>query len=114
MTVQLKKPVASATPVHLVDKASFQASTQGLPAATRQWMATTGFVGAPDTHALVPDAEGRLAAVWAGVKSADHPYALAALPRAVPEGRYRLGAEGLKADPQAAALSFAYNHSGRA
>jgi leucyl aminopeptidase len=106
MTVQLKKPVATATPIHLVDTASFQSSTQGLPAAARQWMATTGFVGAPDTHALVPDAEGRLAAVWAGVKSADHPYALASLPRALPQGRYRLGAEGLKADPLAAALSW--------
>ena len=106
MTVHLKKPVASATPIHLVDTASFQASTQGLPPATRQWMATTGFVGAPDTHALVPDAKGRLAAVWAGVKSADHPYALASLPRALPQGRYRLGAEGLKADPLAAALSW--------
>ena len=106
MTVQLKKPVASATPIHLVDKATFEASAPALPAATRQWMATTGFVGAPDTHVLVPDAQGRLAAVWAGVKSADHPYALAALPRALPKGRYRLGTEGLKADPLAAALSW--------
>ena len=106
MTVQLKKPVASATPIHLVDKASFEASSRGLPAITRQWMSTTGFVGAPDTHVLVPDAQGRLASVWAGVKSPDHPYALSALPRSLPEGRYRLGAEGLKPDPQAAALSW--------
>ena len=106
MTVQLRKPLAGAIPIHLTDKASFKACTQGLPAATRQWLATTGFGGAPDTHALVPDAQGRLAAVWAGVASVAHPYALAALPRALPEGRYRLGADGLKPDLHAAALSW--------
>jgi leucyl aminopeptidase len=40
------------------------------------------------------------------VRSADHPGALAALPRQLPPGRYRLGDAGLAADAQAAALSW--------
>ena len=90
MTVTLKKPAAAAVPIHLTDRALFAAHTATLPPAARQWLASTGFHGAPDTHALLPDADGRLAAVWAGVRAADHPWALAALPRALPAGRYAL------------------------
>jgi leucyl aminopeptidase len=54
----------------------------------------------------VPGPQGELLEVWAGVRGADHPYALAALPRALPAGRYRLGEAGLAADPYAAALSW--------
>jgi leucyl aminopeptidase len=106
MTVLLKKPGATCTPVHLTDRVSFGQHSAGLPAATRQWLATLGFDGAPDTHALLPAADGRLQSVWAGVRSADHPWALAALPRQLPPGRYRLGDAGLAADAQAAALSW--------
>lgn len=111
MTVTLKKPAAAAVPIHLTDRALFAAHTATLPPAARQWLASTGFHGAPDTHALLPDADGRLLAVWAGVRAADHPWALAALPRALPADRpYRLAgadAPGLAPDAQAAALSWA-------
>lgn len=106
MTVHLTKAPAGSVPIHLVDRASFATHTKKLPAATKRWMTTTGFEGAPDTHALVCDDRGHLKAVWAGVRSAHHPYALSGLPRALPPGRYRLGAEGLTADDHAAALSW--------
>ena len=111
MTVTLKKPLPSCVPVHLVTREHFPSLAASLPAASRQWLQTLGFTGAPDTHALLPDAQGGLQAVWAGVRSADHPWALSALPRALPAGRYRLadtglGEAGLPADPQAAALSW--------
>ena len=79
----------------------------GLDAASRQWLQTVGFTGAPDTHVLLPGADGRLQAVWAGVRGADHPFALSALPKALPEGRYRLGDAGFDVDAEAAALSWA-------
>lgn len=106
MTVELKKPAAGATPIHAVDRATFNKVAPGLPAATRQWLATVGFDGAPDAHALVPDAKGRLAEVWAGVHAACHPYALSALPRVLPVRDYRLDDVGLALDDQAAALSW--------
>jgi leucyl aminopeptidase len=106
MTVHLKKPAAAHTPVHLVDRASFAQLTAPLPEAARRWFATVGFAGEPDTHALLPDATCGLAAVWAGVREVRHPFALAALPRVLPPGRYRLGTEGLAADDEAAALSW--------
>jgi leucyl aminopeptidase len=106
MTLTLKKPVAAATPIHLIDRAGLADRLPTLPAATRQWLQATGFEGAPDTHALVPGPEGQLGEVWAGVRAPAHPYALAALPRALPPGRYRLGDAGLAPDAQAAALSW--------
>ena len=111
MTVILKKPLPSCVPVHLATREQFPRLVAGMPAASRQWLATLGFNGAPDTHALLPDGQGGLQAVWAGVRSADHPWALSALPRALPTGRYRLadtglGEAGLPADAQAAAMSW--------
>ena len=106
MTVTLKKPTPACIPVHLTDRSSFARHAGALPNAARQWLATLGFNGAPDTHALLPDEQGRLQSVWAGVRSADHPWALAALPRSLPPGRYRLGGDGLAPDDQAAALSW--------
>ena len=107
MTVTLKKPTLSCIPVHLTDRAHLAEHLAALPSAQRQWLATVGFTGAPDTHALLPDDQGRLQAVWAGVRGADHPYALSALPKALPAGRYCLGGGGLAAEASAAALSWA-------
>ena len=107
MTVTLKKPTPACIPVQLTDRAHLAAHTAALPAAQRQWLDTLGFTGAPDTHALLPDDQGRLQAVWAGVRAADHPYALSALPKALPAGRYGLGDGGFSADAGAAALSWA-------
>jgi leucyl aminopeptidase len=107
MTVELKsRPAADAVPIHLADRDGFDALVRRQPEAVRSWLAAAGFTGAPDTHALVPGPGGRLEAVWAGVRGASHPYALAALPRALPAGRYRLGDAGLAPDPEAAALSW--------
>ncbi len=107
MTVVLRKPVPGAVPIHVVDRESLPALLGQLSPERRRWLGACGFKGAPDTHALVPDAQGALREVWLGVHGAAHPWALSALPRALPEGRYRLGADGLPVDPQAAALSWA-------
>jgi leucyl aminopeptidase len=106
MTVQLKKPAATAIPIHAVDATGFAAAAIAMSPAQRQWLSALGFRGAPDTHALLPGEDGRIAAVWAGVRAADHPYALSLLPRALPEGTYRLADGPVALDPAAAALSW--------
>lgn len=110
MTVQLmnKKAPAGAIAITVVDRAAFQALAPQLPAPTRHWLATVGFTGAPDSHALVPGADGKLGQVFAGVAQANAPFALAALPLALPAGHvYTLAGEpGLSLDAEAAALSW--------
>lgn len=106
MTVVLSKPGRGSVPIHVVDRHSFATASASLEPATRRWLETVGFVGAPDTHALLPAADGRLAAVWAGVAGPAHPWALASLPKVLPVGRYHLAEGGLGLDPAAAALSW--------
>ena len=107
MTVQLKKAApAGAIAITVVDRAAFQALAPKLPAPTRHWLATLGFSGAPDTHALVPGPDGKLGRVFAGVAQANAPFALSTLPQALPEGLYVLADDGLTLDAEAAALSW--------
>ena len=107
MTVQLKKSVPqAATPITAVDRASFQNLAAQLPATTRRWLETVGFTGAADSHVLLPDAQGKLAQVFAGVARADHPFVLAALAQALPEGSYTLASQGLQIPVEQAALSW--------
>nr|WP_316641998.1 leucyl aminopeptidase family protein [uncultured Roseateles sp.] len=106
MTVQLKKPGASATPITLVTRTGLTELALTLPEASRNWLATVGFKGAPDSFALIPGADGKLASVLAGVEHDAAPFALAALPGALPEGNYKLAAEGLQLGAEQAALSW--------
>lgn len=106
MNVQFKSSVARATPILALDRAAYQALVPQLPKRTQQWLSTLGFSAAPDTFALVPGEDGKLAQVFAGVAHAAHPYALSALPMALPEGNYTLSPEGLKLQDEAAALSW--------
>ncbi len=107
MTVELKKSApAGAIAITVVDRTAFQVIAAKLPEPTRNWLAANGFVGAPDSHALVPDAEGRLGRVFAGVAHARHPFGLASLPQALPEGNYTLSDDGISLDAEQAALSW--------
>ncbi len=107
MTVLLKKsPPANAIAITVVNRETLQSQLGDLPAATKTWLSTVGFTGAPDTHALVPDGDGKLGHVFAGVASTDNPYALSALPMALPVGHYVLSPDGLVVSPEMAALSW--------
>ena len=56
MGIELIKPQARATPIQIVDPATFARASAGLAPERRRWLATQGFTGAPDTQALLPDA----------------------------------------------------------
>ncbi|MDE2275879.1 MAG: leucyl aminopeptidase family protein, partial [Burkholderiales bacterium] len=108
MTVHLAKPRRGSIAIHVTTRALFAGHAAALAPAARRWLQSVGFDGRPDSHALLPDAAGGIAAVWAGVPDAAHPWALAALPKALPAGAYHLaeGADALALEPGAAALSW--------
>ncbi|MDE2501789.1 MAG: leucyl aminopeptidase family protein, partial [Burkholderiales bacterium] len=66
MTVHLGKAPRQAIPVHLTDSEHWSTHAASLDPSARRWLQASGFSGAPDSHALVPAADGRIAAVWAG------------------------------------------------
>ncbi|MCY7315368.1 MAG: leucyl aminopeptidase family protein, partial [Rubrivivax sp.] len=116
MTVRLGKPRKNSIAIHTVDRATFAVAPAALlDLPSRRWLQTLGFTGAPDTHALQPAPDGRLQAVWAGVRGAADPWALALLPKALPPGQYHLAqlapaasadATGIAMDAAAAAMSW--------
>ncbi len=106
MSVEHVAPGSGTVPVCATTRADFAAHTAHLPPPVQRWLRSTGFDGAPDTHALLPAPDGGVEAVWAGVRSGDDPWALAALPPALPPGTYRLGDAGATVDRAGGALSW--------
>lgn len=107
MTVALKKIIpAKTTAITLVDKSGFAAFAAGLPATTRRWLDAIGFTGSADRHVLLPDDQGGMAQVIAGIDDGHDPFVLSALPGELPPGDYRLSSEGLQVAPCMAAMSW--------
>ena len=106
MTVQLKKPRPDCVAIHLTCRADWPAQAARLPALHRAWATANGFEGAPDTVLLLPNEQGQVESVWAGVTAAADPWAWASVPRLLPPGRYRLGDAGLAPDEAAAAHAW--------
>ena len=106
MTVLLRKPPASAIALRAVDRKRLPEALRRADALTRRWLEATGFTAAEHSHALVPGASGELAEAWVGVGDPVGPHVLAALPTALPAGRYRIDDQGVAVDPGAAALSW--------
>lgn len=106
MTVRLSESAKSATPIVVTDAVHFKRLSKSLSAHVRNWLDTNGFIGKKHTLCVVPDAKGGIASVYAGVESSDDPYALAALPKALPHGEYRLDSHGLAVGSETAALSW--------
>ncbi len=106
MTVRLGKPRKGSVPIVTTTREGFEAARATLAEPARNWLTATGFAGAPDTHALLPGADGRLQAVWAGVRATPDPYALALLPKALPVGAYHLADGGVLQDMTDVALGW--------
>jgi leucyl aminopeptidase len=91
-----------------IAKDDFNNWAEAAPARDREWLKTTGFTAEPGKFAFLPGEEGRPANVVVGADLAKDPvWALAGLPEALPEGRYKLDA---KVDP-ARATSLALGWS---
>ncbi len=72
--------------------------------ATRNWVTTQGFDATAGTICLIPDQEGSIDCVLAGLGDEPDLYTLAALPSQLPDGDYWL--EGLNETGKAAQLSL--------
>ena len=101
-----KKFEKSAVPILASDKKQLPKLLAALTAAERRWAQSCGFDGAANSFCLLPDAKGGVARVLAGVRDADDPWALAALPLKLPAGRYALGKGPVAVAPQNAAFAW--------
>ena len=76
-------------------------------ADARPWLETVGFRAEPGTFAFLPAAKGRAFRVLASPAESERLWAYAGLPMSLPEGTYRLEAEGDALAQTEAALGWA-------
>ncbi|MCO5090264.1 M17 family metallopeptidase [Bosea sp. (in: a-proteobacteria)] len=87
---------AAAIPVHVVSASGWPALQERLPTAQRGFALAQGFTARAGQHALLPDAEGALAAVLLGIDAAARrpdPFAPGRLAALLPAGDYALSGE---------------------
>jgi leucyl aminopeptidase len=95
------------TPLVFVDRAGFPALGETLSAPARHWCSSNGFAGENGRSLGLPLADGGVDAVLVGCDPVNPYEALAALPRRLAGGDYRLDPRGLVLDPFEAALAWA-------
>ena len=107
MSFHLVSEAGDAVAITPVTAEDLPAATAALDEASRRWVGAAGFTAEPGKTLLLPDAEGRLARVLAGFARGEELWALAGLPDALPEGRYRLDPLPGAAAPTRMALGWA-------
>ncbi|HSI40040.1 MAG TPA: leucyl aminopeptidase family protein [Xanthobacteraceae bacterium] len=95
----------AAVPIWCVAPQGWPDDAGGLPDSARLYAQATGFRGDAGSHAVLPNAEGGIAAVLFGLTDAADPFLFGKLATVLPDGDYRL-AGGLT-DPRLATLAFA-------
>src|SRR3954466_6370901 len=101
-----KKAFDKAVPILATDARRLPKRLESLTPAERRFAAASGFTAKPDGHCVLPDAKGALRRVLAGVRDADDPWALAALPLKEAKGRYELAKGPLNIAPDKAAFAW--------
>jgi len=94
---------AKTTPIHALTRKAFRAWKSKQSKATTKWIKVNGFKAADASILLVPGRDGAVARVLIGLGDGGSVWSYAGLPKALPQGRYRI--EGGSGDE--AALGWA-------
>ena len=86
----LARAPQNAVPLLLLTEASFKQWVQKKPKRVAQWMATQEFAAKPGTFWLVPDTEGKLERVIAGISTPPSLWDIADFANRLPKGAYQL------------------------
>ncbi len=101
-----KKAFEKAAPILATDVKRLAKLLESLTPAQRRWAEASGFDGTANSVCVLPDAKGGIGRVLAGVRDADDPWALAALPMKLPRGRYELARGVLNIPADRAAFAW--------
>jgi len=97
----------SAVPIHCLTGEELVGWVKTQPRRTAHWVEQASFRAEPGSICLIPDAEGGLARVLAGIDRSQGPWSHAGLPSALPAGHFRLEPEPEAAEANQAALGWA-------
>jgi len=101
-----KKASAEALSILATDAKRLPKLLGALTPAERRWAEACAFDASPNSFCPLPGPKGGIGRVLAGVRSAEDPWALAALPLKLPEGRYALGKGPVEIAPASAAFAW--------
>lgn len=96
----------SATHLVPLTPAGFPAFLETLPPAQRQFVQASGFRAIPCTVCFLPESDGQVRTVLAGITGGQDLYALAHAPFMLPAGDYRLDPRGEPRDARTLALGW--------
>jgi leucyl aminopeptidase len=95
-----------AVPLTAVNAATLRRTLDELGKTAAQWARASDFHAEPGTFCLVPDAQGKVKRVLAGIAVAEDLYGLSGLPLRLPPGTYRLADVAIALDADRAALGW--------
>ncbi len=90
MTIAIESNIENTILITAIQTSEYKNYLASATESTRAWLAATDFRANAHTHALVPDASGRIVQVLVGVRDADDIYAFSHLPLSLPPGRYSI------------------------
>ncbi len=97
---------ARAVPLHAITKNAQESWLSGQDAHTRAWLRAAAFTAEAGAVCLVPDSNGEVAAVVAGLGAGDDPWVFAQIAARLPAGRYQLAGTLGDMAPGAVALAW--------
>lgn len=89
----LPKPAADTLPLTPLTGSALDSWRDAQVPAVRSWIGQVDFKAEAGSFCLVPDADGHVGRVLAGLGDGDDPWALGGLPAALPPGSYRIDPE---------------------
>ncbi len=102
-----RSKVLKPLPIQPLNNETLAAKLKHFPLATRRWIRGNGFEAAPGTHLLLPDTQGGIAQILAGVDPDDPLWSLGALPRLLPAGDYLIESSQVLSQARLTELGFA-------
>jgi leucyl aminopeptidase len=90
MSISIESTIDNTIPIIAIQTSEYKNYLTNAADATQAWLTATDFRANPHTHALLPDASGRIAQVLVGIRDADDIYAFSHLPLSLPPGRYSI------------------------
>ena len=97
---------SDALPLVLVNSSNFNRVCKKFSKQQVRWLAENAFTGKPDSLCALPGSDGGIERYIAGIDNVEDPFAVAGLPKRLPEGEYTLEGSGVRANLETLAVGW--------
>ena len=97
---------SAATPLSLVTTSNYNRATKKFSKSQVRWLEENAFTGKPGSLCALPDQDGRVERVIAGIDDIENPFAIADLPKRLPAGEYTLEGSGVRNNLESLAVGW--------